>query len=82
MCQSSLASRGLYRVYTSNRKHTGVNLGVCGDVRMRLAKIDGFIRVYDDTKNLVLFGGDKYDWIYNRIISYGSKKWYYVCYFS
>ena len=30
-------------------------------------KIDGFIRVYDGTRFLVLFGSEKYDFIYNRI---------------
>ena len=30
-------------------------------------KIDGFIRIYDGTRYLVLLGGEKYDFIYNRI---------------
>ena len=30
-------------------------------------EIDGFIRVYDGTRYLVLFGSRKYDAIYNRI---------------
>ena len=30
-------------------------------------KTDGFIRVYDGTRYLVLFGGEKYNFIYNRI---------------
>ena len=30
-------------------------------------KIYGFIRVYDGTSNLVLFGSEKFDFIYNRI---------------
>ena len=30
-------------------------------------KIDVFIRVYDGTIYLVLFGSEKYDFIYNRI---------------
>ena len=30
-------------------------------------KIDGLIRVYDKTRYLVLFGVEKYDFIYNRI---------------
>ena len=30
-------------------------------------KIDGFIRVYDVTRYLVLFGAEKYDFIYNRV---------------
>ena len=30
-------------------------------------KIDRFIRVYDGTRYLVLFGSEKYDSIYNRI---------------
>ena len=32
----------------------------------RLEKVDGFIRVYDGTRYLVLFGPEKYDAIYNR----------------
>ena len=36
-------------------------------MRIRFDKIDGFIRVYDGTKYLVLFGPEKYDAIYNRI---------------
>ena len=30
-------------------------------------KVDGFIRVYDGARYLVLFVGEKYDFIYNRI---------------
>ena len=33
---------------------------------IRFNKIDGFIRIYD-TRYLVLFGREKYDFIYNRI---------------
>ena len=36
-------------------------------LRIRFDKIDGFIRVYDGTRYLVLFGCEKYDFIYNRI---------------
>ena len=36
-------------------------------LRFRFDKADGFIRVYDGTKYLVLFEGEKYDFIYNRI---------------
>ena len=35
-------------------------------LRVRLDKIDGFIRIYDETKYLTLFGSKKYDAIYNR----------------
>ena len=35
---------------------------------IRFDKIDGFIRIYDGTKYLVLFGSGKYDFIYNRLI--------------
>ena len=34
---------------------------------LRFDKTDGFIRVYDGTWYLVLFGDEKYDLIYNRI---------------
>ena len=34
---------------------------------IRFDKIDGFIRVYDGTRYLALFGTEKYDSIYNMI---------------
>ena len=34
---------------------------------IRLDKVDGFLRIYDETKYLTLFGSEKYDAIYNRI---------------
>ena len=34
---------------------------------IRFDKIDGFIRIYDRTRYLVLFGSEKHDSIYNRI---------------
>ena len=36
-------------------------------LRIRLDKIDGFIRIYDGPRSLALFGSEKYDAIYNRI---------------
>ena len=36
-------------------------------LRIRFDRIDGFIRVYDGNRYLVLFGAAKYDPIYNRI---------------
>ena len=36
-------------------------------LRIRFNKIVRFIRVYDGTTYLVLFGSEKYDFIYNRI---------------
>ena len=36
-------------------------------LRIRVDKIDVFIRVYDGTGYLVLFGSEKYDSIYDRI---------------
>ena len=36
-------------------------------VHIRFNKIDGFVRVYDRTRCLVLFGPKKYDDIYDRI---------------
>ena len=35
--------------------------------RIRFDKVDGFIRVYDGTRYLVLFAPEKYGTIYNRI---------------
>ena len=48
----------------------------------RFSKIDGFIRVYDGTRYLVLFRSEKYDFIYNRIrclIRVRSSITYVVC---
>ena len=36
-------------------------------LRIRFNKMDGFIRAYDVTRYLVLFGREKYDLIYSRI---------------
>ena len=36
-------------------------------LNIRLDKIDDFIRVYDGIRYLVLFGNEKYDFLYNRI---------------
>ena len=36
-------------------------------MRIRLDKIDGFIRIYNGTRYLILFGSETYDDIYNRI---------------
>ena len=36
-------------------------------LRIRFDKIDGFIRIYDGTRYLRLFGSEKFDTIYNRI---------------
>ena len=36
-------------------------------LRIRFDKIDGFIRVYDGSRYLLLFGSEKYDFIYCRI---------------
>ena len=34
---------------------------------VRFDKIDGFTRIYDETRYLTLFGSEKYNGIYNRI---------------
>ena len=36
-------------------------------LRIRFNKIDGFVRVSDSTRYLLLFGGGKYDLIYNSV---------------
>ena len=36
-------------------------------LRIKFNKVDWFIRVYDGTRYLVLFRGEKYDFIYSRI---------------
>ena len=51
-------------------------------LRIKFNKIDGFIRIYDGTRYLVLFGSEKYDSIYNKTRYLRSvKKCYYVYYF-
>ena len=35
--------------------------------RIRFNNIDGFIKIYDGTRYLALFGSENYDAIYNRI---------------
>ena len=35
-------------------------------LHIRFDETDGLIRVYDGTRYLVLFGSEKYDFIYNR----------------
>ena len=45
------------------------NLVAAKTFRIRFDKIDGFIRVYDGTRYLVLFGSEKYDFIYYKIAS-------------
>ena len=48
-------------------------------LRVRFDKIDGFIRVYDGTRHLVLFRSEKYDPIYNKIrYLINIKKWFYI----
>ena len=46
---------------------------------MSFHKVYGFIKVYDATEYLVLFGLEKYDAIYNRII---KQKNGITCFFS
>ena len=36
-------------------------------LHIRFDELDGFIRVFDGTRYLVLFGSEKYDFIYSRI---------------
>ena len=36
-------------------------------LRIRFNEIDGFVRIYDETRYLTLFGSEKYDAIYDRI---------------
>ena len=43
-------------------------------LRITFSKVDGFIRVYDGTRYLVLLGSEKYDSFYNRIRYFISVK--------
>ena len=44
-----------------------LNLFAAKSLRIRFDKIDGFIRLFDGTRYLILFGREKYDFVYNRI---------------
>ena len=50
-------------------------------LRIRFDKVNGFIKVYDGIRYLVLFGPERYDAIYD-LIKYQKvvllKKWYYI----
>ena len=46
--------------------HTKILIGV-KPLRIRFNKINGFFRIYNRTRYLVLFGDRKFDFIYNRI---------------
>ena len=41
-------------------------------LRIRFDKVDGSSRIYDGTGSLTLFGSEKYDAIYDRIIYFIS----------
>ena len=43
-------------------------------LHIRFDKVDGFIRAYDGTRYLVLFGTEKYDAFHNRIRYLISQK--------
>ena len=45
---------------------------------IRFDKIDGFTKIFDGTRYLILFGSEKYEAIYNRI---RSKKWHHIYFF-
>ena len=49
-------------------------------LRIRFEKIDGFIKIYDGIRCLVLFGSKQYDAIYDRFRYLIGKKWYYRYY--
>ena len=49
---------------------------------IRFDKVDGFVRVYDGIRYLVLFGPEKFVVIYNRIRYLKSQKSVITCFFS
>ena len=51
-------------------------------LHIRFDKVDGFIRVYDGTRYLVLFGDEKCGFIYNRIKYLIGVKSNITCFFS
>ena len=49
----------------------------------RFDKIDGFTRVYDSSRYLAMFGGEKYGFLYNRIKYFiWVKSGIYLCHLS
>ena len=46
----------------SSKTQLGSNI-----LRIRFNEIDGFVRIYDKTRYLTLFGSEKHDAIYDRI---------------
>ena len=53
---------------------------LCVPLHVRFNKTDEFIKIYNGTRYLVLFGPERYDAIYDRTryISYKWKKCYYI----
>ena len=49
---------------------------------IRFDEIDGFIRFYNGTRYLVLFGPEKYDAIFNRIRYLIGVKALYMCFLT
>ena len=49
-------------------------LQFCNWKPIRFEKIDGFMRIYDKTRHLTLFGSEEYEAIYNRIRYLISQK--------
>ena len=47
-------------------------------LRIKVEKVDGFIRVYDGARYFSLFGTQKYDVIYNRYFIYQKSGITYV----
>ena len=62
-CENILIYGILYKTYMSAKP-----------LPIRFDKIDGFIKVYDVTRYLVLFGPERYDASYNKIRNLISKK--------
>ena len=54
-------------VYNIQKFISYKNFNAAKSLRIRFDKTDGFVRVYDETRYLVLFRSEKYDFIYNRI---------------
>ena len=49
-------------------------------LRIWFDKIDGFIKIYDGIRYLILFATERYNAIYDRIDYYliSQKRWYYI----
>ena len=77
-----LEDSGLYNILIDEKSHENILIydilykTLIGpkSLRIRVDEIDGFIRIYDGTRYLTLFGSENCDAIFNRIRYFVSLK--------